>query len=82
MSYRVSIYRGQPMIGRRAHCSEPDKLIKLPNSLAELKIVQGKKFKIDVTNASVTDQEGSEIDSIEEIRDNDKLFIVEDANCL
>ncbi|KAM3291074.1 potassium channel AKT2/3 [Capsicum chacoense] len=82
MSSRVSIYRGHPVIRRRTHCSEPGKLIRLPNSLAELKIIAGQKFGFDATNASVTDQEGSEIDSIEVIRDNDKLFIVEDANGL
>lgn len=82
MSFRVSIYRGHPVIRRRTHCSEPGKLIRLPNSLAELKIIAGQKFGFDATNASVTDQEGSEIDSIEVIRDNDKLFIVEDPNCL
>lgn len=42
----------------------------------------GQKFGFDATNASITDQEGSEIDSIEVIRDNDKLFIVEGPNCL
>ncbi|XP_006349369.1 potassium channel AKT2/3 [Solanum tuberosum] len=81
-SFRVSIYRSHPVIRRRTHCSEPGKLIKLPNSLAELKIIAGQKFGFDATNAAVTDQEGSEIDSIEVIRDNDKLFIVEGPNCL
>lgn len=41
-SLRVSIYRGHPVIRKRTHCSEPGKLIKLPNSLAELKIIAGK----------------------------------------
>jgi hypothetical protein len=30
----------------------------------------------------VTDEEGSEVDSIEVIRDKDKLFIGEDPTCL
>nr|BAA84085.1 potassium channel [Nicotiana paniculata] len=81
-SFRVSIYKGHPVIRKRTHCSEPGKLIILPNSLAELKIIAGQKFGFDATNALVTDQEGSEIDSIEVIRDNDKLFIVEDPKCL
>ncbi|CAN4110673.1 unnamed protein product [Withania somnifera] len=81
-SFRVSIYRGHPVIRSRTRCCEPGKLIRLPNSLAELKIIAGQKFGFDAVNASVTDQEGSEIDSIEVIRDNDKLFIVEDPNCL
>ncbi|XP_075093734.1 potassium channel AKT2/3-like isoform X1 [Nicotiana tabacum] len=77
-SFRVSIYKGHPVIRKRTHCSEPGKLIILPNSLAELKIIAGQKFGFDATKALVTDQEGSEIDSIEVIRDNDKLYIVED----
>ncbi|NP_001312582.1 potassium channel AKT2/3-like [Nicotiana tabacum] len=81
-SFRVSIYKGHPVIRKRTHCSEPGKLIILPNSLAELKIIAGQKFGFDATNALATDQEGSEIDSIEVIRDNDKLFIVEDPKCL
>lgn len=38
----------------------------------------GEKFGFDATNAIITDEEGSEIDSIEVIRDGDKLFVVED----
>jgi hypothetical protein len=30
----------------------------------------------------VTDEEGSEVDSIEVIRDKDKLYMVEDPTCL
>ena len=37
----------------------------------------GQKFGFDATNALVTNEEGAEIDSIQVIRDNDKLFIVE-----
>lgn len=40
----------------------------------------GEKFGFDARNAMVTDEGGAEIDSIEVIRDNDKLFIVEDLN--
>ncbi|CAN4108107.1 unnamed protein product [Withania somnifera] len=82
MSFRVGIYRGHPVSRKRTHCSDPGKLIRLPNSMAELKIIAGQKFGFDAANALVWDQEGSEIDSIEVIRDNDKLFIVEDPNCL
>lgn len=39
--------------------------------------VAGEKFGIDARNAIVTDEAGAEIDSIEVIRDNDKLFIFE-----
>ncbi|KDP38842.1 hypothetical protein JCGZ_04999 [Jatropha curcas] len=77
---RVSIYRGHPLI-RKQNCSrESGRLIRLPSSMEELKNIAGKKFGFDARNAMITDEEGSEIDSIEVIRDNDKLFIVEDQN--
>ncbi|XP_076887686.1 potassium channel AKT2/3-like [Bidens hawaiensis] len=72
---RVSIYKGLPMVRKKIGCTEAGKLIKMPSSLMELKIIAGEKFGIDVTNAVVTNEDGSEIDSIEVIRDNDKLFI-------
>ncbi|KAJ9538244.1 hypothetical protein OSB04_030977 [Centaurea solstitialis] len=74
---RVSIYKGLPMVRRKINCTEAGKLIKLPNSLVELKIIAGEKFGFDATNAIVTDEGGAEIDNIEVIRDNDKLFIGE-----
>lgn len=37
----------------------------------------GEKFGFDATNALVLDEQGAEIDSIEVIRDNDKLYIVD-----
>ena len=40
----------------------------------------GQKFGLDARNATVTDEQGSQIDSIDVIRDNDKLFIAEDPN--
>lgn len=41
----------------------------------------GEKFGFDGVNELViTNEEGSEIDSIEVIRDNDKLFIVHESN--
>lgn len=43
-------------------------------------ILAGEKFGFDATNAIITDEEGSEIDSIEVIRDGDKLFVVQDLN--
>ncbi|KAL4588464.1 hypothetical protein LXL04_001355 [Taraxacum kok-saghyz] len=74
---RVSIYRGLPMVRRKISCTEAGKLIKLPTSLMELKVIAGEKFGFDATNAVVTDENGAEIDTIEVIRDNDKLFIGE-----
>ncbi|XVF01144.1 hypothetical protein REPUB_Repub04eG0063200 [Reevesia pubescens] len=75
---RVSIYRGHPLMRKESCCMEPGKLIRLPDSLDELKNFAGEKFGIDARNAIVTDEAGAEIDSIEVIRDNDKLFIVEE----
>ncbi|KAJ9169203.1 hypothetical protein P3X46_017415 [Hevea brasiliensis] len=77
---RVSIYRGHPLVRKENCCRESGRLIRLPNSIEELKSIAGEKFRFDARNAIVTDEEGSEIDSIEVIRDNDKLFIVEDPN--
>ncbi|GAA0174858.1 ion channel [Lithospermum erythrorhizon] len=79
---RVSIYRGHPDVRRVEQCTEPGRLIRLPNSFEELKNVAGEKFGFDATNALVVDEEGAEIDSIEVIRDNDKLFIVESSSTI
>ncbi|KAL3515652.1 hypothetical protein ACH5RR_022554, partial [Cinchona calisaya] len=72
---RVSINRGHPAI-RRVHCSEPGRLIRLPKSLTGPKSIAGEKFGFGATNAVVIN-EGAEIDSIELIRDNDKIFIID-----
>ncbi|KAG6711354.1 hypothetical protein I3842_05G049000 [Carya illinoinensis] len=77
---RVSIYRGNPLVRRETCCMETGRLIRLPDSLKELKCIAGQKFGFDARNAIVTGEEGAEIDSIDVIRDNDKLFIVEDTN--
>ncbi|KAL8114700.1 hypothetical protein AgCh_021535 [Apium graveolens] len=81
-SIRVSIYRGHPVKRRENCCTEAGRLITLPSSLDELKSIAGNKFGFDATNAVITDGEGSEIDSIEVIRDGDKLFVVEDTSPL
>ncbi|KAL3538538.1 hypothetical protein ACH5RR_001904 [Cinchona calisaya] len=82
VSIRVSIYRGHPGIRRDKCYREPGRLIRLSNSFTELKSIAGEKFGFDATNAVVINEEGAEIDSIEVIRDNDKLFIIEDPNFL
>ncbi|KAJ9687452.1 hypothetical protein PVL29_016084 [Vitis rotundifolia] len=79
---RVSIYRGHPLQRKESCCTEAGRLIRLPNSLMELKAIAGEKLGFDARNAMVTNEEGAEIDSIEVIRDNDKLFLVEDPNSL
>ncbi|KAG7015001.1 Potassium channel AKT2/3 [Cucurbita argyrosperma subsp. argyrosperma] len=71
---RVNIYKGHPVARKQASCDDPGKLIRLPHSMEELKRVAGEKFGFDATNAVLTNEEGSEIDSIDVIRDNDKLF--------
>ncbi|XP_021901658.1 potassium channel AKT2/3 [Carica papaya] len=76
---RISIYRGHPLIRKSNSCKQSaGKLIKLPNSIEELKEIAGEKFGFDAKNTTVTNEEGAEIDSTEVIRDNDKLFIVEE----
>ncbi|KAF6155523.1 hypothetical protein GIB67_017878 [Kingdonia uniflora] len=125
---RVSIYRGHPIVRKNACRTDPGKLIRLPNSMEELKTIAndviekefvdpfwegflasfekritmfssvlgadrlkdvsdnmvppllGMKLGLDMRNAIVTNEEGAEIDSIEVIRDNDKLFILEYNN--
>lgn len=107
---RVSIYRGHPVVRREKGIMQAGKLIRMPDSLDELKKIAGKipdfhqikkistnknlnpfvylfvyvcscstgeKFGIDAKDATVTNEEGAEIDSIDVIRDNDKLFFVD-----
>ncbi|NP_001275259.1 potassium channel AKT2/3-like [Solanum tuberosum] len=81
-AFRVSIYRGHPEFRRRTQCNELGRLIKLPDSLAKLKGIAGQKFGFEAKDALVTNEEGAEIDSVEVIRDNDKLYIVEYTNSI
>ncbi|RDX61107.1 Potassium channel AKT2/3, partial [Mucuna pruriens] len=71
---RVSIYQGHPIVRREKSVLEAGKLIRLPDSLEELKYIAGEKFGFDAKEIVVTNEEGAEIDSIDVIRDNDKLF--------
>ncbi|CAD5328694.1 unnamed protein product [Arabidopsis thaliana] len=73
---RVSIYRGHPLERRERSCNEAGKLILLPPSLDDLKKIAGEKFGFDGSETMVTNEDGAEIDSIEVIRDNDKLYFV------
>ncbi|KAK7302414.1 hypothetical protein RJT34_13303 [Clitoria ternatea] len=74
---RVSIYRGHPLVRREKGFLEAGRLIRLPDSLEELKTIAGEKFRFDAKDAMVTNEEGAEIDSIDVIRDNDKLYFFE-----
>lgn len=76
---RVSIYRGHPATRRERRWNEAGRLIRLPNTMEELKSIASEKFGVDARKMMVTDEEGAEIDSVEVIRDNDKLFIVEET---
>ncbi|KAL5231634.1 hypothetical protein ABZP36_030410 [Zizania latifolia] len=71
---RVSIYKGHPFV--RNHSSEAGKLINLPGTMEEFKIIIEEKLKFDAKKALIMNDDGAEIDSIDVIRDNDKLFIV------
>ncbi|WCJ18340.1 Potassium channel AKT2/3 [Euphorbia peplus] len=74
---RISIYRGHPLVRKDTFCREAGRLIRLPDSMEDLKNIAGEKFGFDARNAMVTDEQGSEIDCVEVIRDDDKIFIVE-----
>ncbi|XP_002441141.1 potassium channel AKT2 [Sorghum bicolor] len=71
---RVSVYKGHPFLRNRS--SEAGKLINLPGTLEEFKAIVGEKLKVDAKKGLIVNDEGAEIDSIDVIRDNDKLFVV------
>uniref|UniRef100_A0A0E0DRQ8 Potassium channel n=1 Tax=Oryza meridionalis TaxID=40149 RepID=A0A0E0DRQ8_9ORYZ len=71
---RVSIYRGHPFVRNRS--SEAGKLINLPGTMEEFRTIVEEKLKVDARKTLIMNDEGAEIDSIDVIRDNDKLFIV------
>ncbi|WOL11938.1 potassium channel AKT2 [Canna indica] len=77
---RISVYKGHPLL--RNNCSESGKLISLPSTMEELKIIIGKKFHMDARSKILTNEDGAEVESIDVLRDNDKLFIVEDEELL
>ncbi|KAE8690627.1 Potassium channel AKT2/3 [Hibiscus syriacus] len=76
---RVRIYKSHPLIRKESSCMEPGKLIRVPDSLDELKNLAGQKLGIDARIATVTDEAGAKIESIELIRDNDKLHVFENT---
>ncbi|CAN8325574.1 unnamed protein product [Cochlearia groenlandica] len=73
---RVSIYRGNPLERRERGCNEAGKLVLLPHSLDDLKKLAGEKFGLDGSKTMVTNEDGAEIDCIQVIRDNDKLYFM------
>ncbi|KAF9603585.1 hypothetical protein IFM89_037084 [Coptis chinensis] len=62
---RVSIYRGHPEVRKKTGCTQAGRLIRMPISMEQLKTIAGEKFGCDARNAIITNEEGSEIDSIE-----------------
>jgi hypothetical protein len=44
--------------------------------LSRFVFFSGEKLKVDAEKALIVNDEGAEIDSIDVIRDNDKLFVV------
>jgi len=44
--------------------------------LSHFSFSSGEKLKVDAEKALIVNDEGAEIDSIDVIRDNDKLFVV------
>ncbi|KAE9446882.1 hypothetical protein C3L33_21220, partial [Rhododendron williamsianum] len=53
-SPRVSIYRGHPVMRRDSCCTEAGRLIRLPNSLVELKSIEGTlNFPIPLSSCSL-----------------------------
>ncbi|CAL9192900.1 potassium channel AKT2 [Musa acuminata AAA Group] len=73
---RISVYKGHPLL--RNNCSGSGKLMCLPSTMEELKTIIGNKFEIDARNRILTNEDGAEVESIDVLRDNDKLFVVED----
>nr|CAB3461391.1 unnamed protein product [Digitaria exilis] len=71
---RVSIHKGHPLVRNRS--SEAGKLINLPGTMGEFRAIIREKLKVDSEKAMIVNDEGAEIDSIDVIRDNDKLFVV------
>ncbi|KAH9625216.1 hypothetical protein KSS87_003596 [Heliosperma pusillum] len=77
---RVTIYIGHPKLRDDAsHNSPLGKLVRLPDSLDHLKHIAGTKFNVDTSNVRFVNNEGAEVDSIDVIRDNDKLYMILDA---
>ncbi|KAL0834592.1 hypothetical protein Bca101_086481 [Brassica carinata] len=74
---RVSIFRGHPLERKERSSYEAGMLILLPPSLDDLKKIAEEKLGFNGSEMMVTNEDGAEIDSIEVIRDNDKLYFVE-----
>lgn len=62
----------------KSYCYTLEK--KKKKKILSICLLAGKKFGIDASNKIVTNEEGAEIDCIEVIRDNDRLFIVDEQD--
>uniref|UniRef100_A0A803LJR3 Potassium channel n=1 Tax=Chenopodium quinoa TaxID=63459 RepID=A0A803LJR3_CHEQI len=74
---RINLYKGHPIISNTFDRNATGRLIKLPSSFEELKRIAGQKFEVNADNITIVNEEGAEIDSIQVIRDNDKLYVLE-----
>ncbi|XP_056684370.1 potassium channel AKT2/3 isoform X2 [Spinacia oleracea] len=74
---RINLYKGHPILSKAFHKNATGRLIMLPSSFQELKRIAGLKFEVDADNITIVNEEGAEIDSLQVIRDNDKLYVVE-----
>eukprot|EP01018_Ginkgo_biloba_P031336 Gb_18871 [translate_table: standard] len=70
---RIIIYRHHPR--KRKDSKVVGKLIRLPDSLEQLLIIAGGKFEYHPVK--VYNEDGAEIDDLDVIRDNDRLYLVD-----
>ncbi|XP_068658680.1 potassium channel AKT2 [Aristolochia californica] len=75
---RISIYRGHPLL--RDSNSEAGKLIRMPSSMEELQTVAAEKLGVDTSNVVILTEEGAQMEGMDVVRDNDKLFFTEYAD--
>lgn len=74
---RINLYKGHPLFSNTFDKHATGRLIRLPSSFEELKRIAGQKFDVNAENLTIVNEEGAEIDSIQVIRDNDKLYALE-----
>ncbi|CAO2828382.1 unnamed protein product [Amaranthus hypochondriacus] len=74
---RVNLYKGHPILSNTFDKHATGRLIKLPSSFEDLKTIAGQKFQMNGAQLTIVNEEGAEVDCIEVIRDNDKLYILE-----
>ncbi|XP_048503364.1 potassium channel AKT2 isoform X2 [Beta vulgaris subsp. vulgaris] len=76
---RINLFKGYPTSSNTFDKNSTGRLIRLPSSFEELQVIAGEKFKVNATNLTIVNEEGAEVDSIQVIRDNDKLYVVDNS---